>query len=159
MRGFVVALLVVPLAIGLRTSDGRRFALSRPVVLRLVSAGILAVYLLSVLLLVTMTGDMAAPLGRVVQLGLLFALAVAALALMPSAALRTWLKIEFSKHFFAHRYDYRAVWLGFAATVGRTGEAQGPLGTRLARAISEVMQAPRRDPAAARARRCADPRA
>jgi len=142
MRGFVVALLVVPLIIGLRTSDERRFALSRTVVLRLVSVGIVAFYLLSVLLLVTMTGDIAAPLGRVVQLGLLFALAVGALALMPSAALRSWLKVEFTKHFFAHRYDYRAVWLGFAATVGRTGEAHGPLGTRLARAIAEVMQAP-----------------
>jgi len=142
MRGFVVAMLAIPLAIGLRANGERRFALSRPVALRLISVGIIAVYLLSVLLLVTMTGDMTAPFGRVVQLSLLFALAVGALALMPSAALRAWLRVEIAKHFFAYRYDYRAVWLGFAATVGRTGTAEGALGDRLARAIAEVMQSP-----------------
>ncbi len=142
MRGIVVALLATPLLAGVRTANERRFALSRPVAMRLVSAGIIAVYLLSVALLVTITRDAAAPLGRLVQLSLLFALAVGVLALLPSAALRSWLRVEITKHFFAHRYDYRAVWLGFAATVGRTGEAQGPLGARLTRAIAEVMQAP-----------------
>jgi putative PEP-CTERM system histidine kinase len=140
MRGFVVALLALPLIMGLRTDGARRFALSRVVVVRLVSAGILLVYLMSVLLLVSVAGDMAAPLGRVIQLSLLFALAVAALALMPSAALRGWLRVQVTKHLFAHRYDYRAVWLGFAATVGRSGTGEGPLGERLVRAISEVMQ-------------------
>jgi putative PEP-CTERM system histidine kinase len=142
MRGFVVALLAAPLGIAMRGNDGRRFALSRPVALRLVSVGILAVYLLSVLLLVTMAGDLSAPFGRVVQLGLLFGLAVAVLALMPSAALRSWLKVEISKNFFAHRYDYRAVWLGFASATNRAGEAQGPLDARLTRAIAEVVQSP-----------------
>ncbi len=142
MRGFVVALLAVPLLIGMRGNKERPFALSRPVALRLVSIGIVAVYLLSVLLLVAMTGDLTAPLGKVVQLCLLFGLAVAVLALIPSTALRAWLKVEITKHFFAHRYDYRSIWLGFAATVGRTGEGQGPLGDRLVRAIAEVVQAP-----------------
>ncbi len=142
MRGFVVALLAAPLGIAMRSNGERRFAISRSVALRLLSAGILVVYLLSVLLLVTMTGDLAAPLGRVVQLGLLFGLAVAALALMPSAALRSWLKVEISKHFFAHRYDYRSVWLGFATAVGRGSETPGPLDARLTQAIAEVMQAP-----------------
>ncbi|MBO9581271.1 MAG: PEP-CTERM system histidine kinase PrsK [Sphingobium sp.] len=141
MRGFVVALLAAPLGIAMYSNGERRFAISRAVALRLVSAGILVVYLLSVLLLVTMTGDLAAPFGRVVQLGLLFGLAVAALALMPSATLRSWLKVEISKHFFAHRYDYRTVWLGFAAAVGRDGETSEPLDARLTRAIAEVMQA------------------
>jgi putative PEP-CTERM system histidine kinase len=50
--------------------------------------------------------------------------------------------VEVSKHLFAHRYDYRSVWLGFAATVGRTGQTEGPLGDRLSRAIAEVVQAP-----------------
>lgn len=142
VRGVVVALLAVPLLVGARTASERRLALSRPVAMRLVSAGIIAVYLLSVALLVTIARDMSAPLGRLVQLSLLFALAVGVLALLPSAALRSWLRVEITKHFFAHRYDYRAVWLGFAATVGRTGQAHGPLGARLTRAIAEVMQAP-----------------
>jgi putative PEP-CTERM system histidine kinase len=141
MRGFVVALLAAPIAIAMRSNGERRFSLSRPVALRLVSVGIFVVYLVSVLLLVTMTGDLAAPLGRVFQLGLLFGLAVAALALMPSATLRSWLKVEISKNFFAHRYDYRTIWLGFAATVDRIGETPGSLDGRLARAIAEVMQA------------------
>jgi putative PEP-CTERM system histidine kinase len=141
MRGFVVALLSLPLMVALRTDGQRRFALSRQMVLRMVSGGILLVYLLSVLLLVSVAGNLAAPLGRVVQLSLLFALAVAVLALLPSAGLRSWLRVEITKHLFSHRYDYRAVWLGFAATVGKTGVPEGALGERLTRAIAEVMQA------------------
>lgn len=141
MRGPVMALLAIPLVIGLRTDGRRRFALSRPVALRLVSGGVIALYLFAVVLLVTLSGDLAAPFGRVMQLGLLFALAVAVLALMPSAALRSWLRVEVTKHLFSHRYDYRNVWLGFAATVGsKTGEEPAPLGERVARAIAEVME-------------------
>lgn len=142
MRGFVMALLALPLALGLRADDQRAVALSRPVLLRLVSAAVLAVYLISVLLLVSLTGDFIAPFGRLVQIGLLFAVAVAVLALMPSASLRAWLRVEITKHLFAHRYDYRTVWLGFAATVGKSGDGLVPLGARLARAIAEVVQAP-----------------
>ncbi len=140
---FVVALLAAPLGISMRRNGERRFAISRSVALRLLSAGILVVYLLSVLLLVTMTGDLAAPFGRVVQLGLLFGLAVAALALMPSAALRSWLKVEISKHFSR-----------IAMIIARSGLASPPLLDEAARrrdrwmrawrapAIAEVMQAP-----------------
>ncbi len=56
--------------------------------------------------------------------------------------MRSWLRVEVTKHLFAHRYDYRAIWLGFAATVGKTSETTEPLGDRVTRAIAEVVQAP-----------------
>jgi hypothetical protein len=35
--------------------------------------------------------------------------------------LRGWLNVMLSKHFFQHRYDYRAEWLRFNATIGGGG--------------------------------------
>jgi len=61
------------------------------------------------------------------QLGFVFASSVLVLALMPSGRLRGWLNVMLSKHFFQHRYDYRAEWLRFNATIGRGG-ARGPGG-------------------------------
>ena len=43
---------------------------------------------------------------------------VAAMVFMPSARARGWLKVRLAKHLFEHRYDYRAEWLRFTATLG-----------------------------------------
>ncbi|MBT2185739.1 XrtA/PEP-CTERM system histidine kinase PrsK [Sphingobium nicotianae] len=143
MRGFVMALFSLMLVLGLRADDGTRaLALSRAVTMRLVSLGILALYLIVVTLLATLSSGLIAPVGRVVQFGVLFALAVSVLALMPSTSLRAWLRVEITKHLFAHRYDYRMLWMRFAATVGENGTDEAPLETRVTRAIAEAIEAP-----------------
>jgi len=142
MRGFVMALLAAMLAVGLRTDGTRALALSRTALMRLISFGILVVYVLVVVLAATLSSEMSAPFGRVVQFGVLFALAVSVLALVPSASLRSWLRVEISKHLFAHRYDYRALWLRFAATVAESADDDLPLDARVTRAIAEVIEAP-----------------
>jgi putative PEP-CTERM system histidine kinase len=142
MRGFVMALLAGMLALGLRMDGTRPLELSRAVVMRLVSLGILVVYVLVVLLLVTLSSEVSTPFGRVAPFGLLFALAVSVLALLPSASLRAWLRVAISKHLFAHRYDYRSLWLRYAATVAESGENDSPLQARITRAIAEAIEAP-----------------
>jgi putative PEP-CTERM system histidine kinase len=140
MRGFIMALFSVLLLLGLRTDGTRPLRLSRAAAMRLVSLGIIAVYLLVVVLLATLSRDIMGPAGRVFQFAVLFALAVSVLALLPSASLRSWLRVVVSKHLFAHRYDYRVLWLRYAATVAGSNEA--PLEAKLARAIGEAIEAP-----------------
>ncbi|BAK66945.1 two-component system sensor histidine kinase [Sphingobium sp. SYK-6] len=142
MRGFVMALATVLLVVGLRTDGTRRIALSRTVMMRLVSLGIIALYVLVVVMAAMFSGEIAAPLGRLTQSAMLFALAVSVLALMPSASLRSWLRVAISKHLFAHRYDYRALWLRFAANVADNAEETVPLDERITRAIAEAVDAP-----------------
>lgn len=142
MRGFVMTLVAAMIALGLRTDGMRPVALSRAATMRLISAGIIAIYLLVVALLAMASSDLSAPFGRVAQFSVLFALAVSVLALLPSASLRSWLRVEVSKHLFAHRYDYRALWLRFAATVDESVHADIPLNQRVTRAIAEAIEAP-----------------
>jgi len=142
MRGFVMALLAGMLALGLYGDGTRPVALSRPVTMRLVMAAFLAVYVLAIALLAVLSGAVAAPLGQVAQFTVLFALAVGVLALMSSASLRAWLRVELSKHLFAHRYDYRTLWLRFAATVAEDGGDEASLDARLTCAIAEAIGVP-----------------
>ncbi len=143
MRGFVMALLAVMLVLGLRADDGARpLALSRAATMRLVSVGILLLYLVVVVLLATLSSGLMAPFGQVVQFGVLFAMAVSVLALIPSKSLRAWLRVEVSKHLFAHRYDYRVLWLRFAATVADSVDDEASLDARITRAIAEAIEAP-----------------
>jgi putative PEP-CTERM system histidine kinase len=142
MRGFVMALLSVMIALGLRTDGTRSLALSRAATVRLVSAAILVLYVLVVVLLATLTSEVSAPFGRLVQFAVLFALAVAVLAMLPSASLRSWLRVEITKHLFAHRYDYRALWLRFAATAEESAAGGAALDVRVTRAIAEAVASP-----------------
>lgn len=146
MRGFVMALLAVMLALGLYGDTARPVSLSRPILMRLVTVAFLIVYVLAIAFLAMLSGEIAAPFGQVVQFTMLFALAVGVLAIMSSASLRAWLRVELSKHLFAHRYDYRALWLRFAATVAGDGGAGeddgGSLDARITRAIAEAMAVP-----------------
>jgi putative PEP-CTERM system histidine kinase len=142
MRGVVVAALITLLALGLRSDGTRDFAISRAVLSRLAPVAVVSLYVLVIVLLAGLATGIGGPLGRIVQFSLLFALAVAVLALLPSASIRSWLRVEISKHVFAHRYDYRTVWLKFAATMGASGEGAAPLDVRILRAIAETVDAP-----------------
>ena len=76
-------------------------------------------------------------LAILVLAGMTVALAV----LLPSRAARSWTKVKIAKHFFEHRYDYRAEWLRFAAMLGDHGAAE-PLADRIVRAFADILEAP-----------------
>src|SRR3546814_11239803 len=42
-----------------------------------------------------------------------------------SARARAWLSVTISKHVFEHRYDYRAEWMRFTATLAEPGPETG----------------------------------
>ena len=80
--------------------------------------------------------------GSVATALLLIALSIAAIVLPLSQWARGWVKVKVAKHLFEHRYDYRAEWLGFTETLGRSGEDAPPLSDRIVKALSDISDAP-----------------
>jgi putative PEP-CTERM system histidine kinase len=80
--------------------------------------------------------------GSVATALLLIVLSVAAVVLPLSQWARGWVKVKVAKHLFEHRYDYRAEWLGFTETLGRSGEDAPPLGDRIVKAFADIADAP-----------------
>ncbi len=67
--------------------------------------------------------------------------------LIVSARARAWLTVMISKHFFEHRYDYRAEWMRFTATLGQGVQGDGSeddrnLHRRVAKALAELTGSP-----------------
>ncbi|WP_432770825.1 XrtA/PEP-CTERM system histidine kinase PrsK [Sphingopyxis sp.] len=87
-------------------------------------------------------GDLAQGIFLIVALG-------AGGLLFLSARARAWLSVTISKHFFEHRYDYRAEWMRFTATLGQAGgqgaadeEDERNLHRRVAKALAELTGSP-----------------
>jgi putative PEP-CTERM system histidine kinase len=80
--------------------------------------------------------------ARYIEISVVFALLVVALAMMPSARVRAWVKVEIAKHFFQHRYDYRTEWMRFADMVGRPPEGGASFDDRIIRAVADITDSP-----------------
>jgi putative PEP-CTERM system histidine kinase len=138
MRGAILSLLVPLFALASRRSAGWRMHLSRAATFQSLSLIAILGYLI---LMMTASRALEAVGGnwvRIGQVGLVFAITLAAVILLPSGRMRAWSRVIVAKHFFEHRYDYREEWLRFTRTVG--GDA--PLGERIIKAIADVAESP-----------------
>ncbi|WP_077148751.1 GAF domain-containing protein, partial [Sphingopyxis sp. KK2] len=149
----VVALMVLPTFVVAAMDVGReRMRLSRTAATRtlLLIGG--AAYLLLIGLagaVARMGGGNYAELAQ--GLSLVIGLGAGGL-LLASARARAWLSVMISKHFFEHRYDYRAEWMRFTATLARAGDGaggdgagdkgEGDLYRRVAKALAELTGSP-----------------
>lgn len=141
MRGFATALLAPLFAIGLQSGEARSVRISRIAVRRAGGVILALLYLGAIAGLATFAGLGSSPLERLVPIALLFAISVVALAVLPSSGLRSWLRVEVSKHLFAHRYDYRVEWRRFTEAVAEGYGGSRPLGERVARGVAQVLGA------------------
>lgn len=80
-------------------------------------------------------------LGAVAEVVGIAAAAAAALAAGSSGVARAWLREVVARHLFAQRYDYRAEWLRFMATMSEAGEGMS-LRERALRAIAAIVDSP-----------------
>jgi putative PEP-CTERM system histidine kinase len=138
MRGAILSMLVPLFALASRRNSGWRMHLSRAATFQSLSLIAILGYLI---LMMTASRALEAVGGnwvRIGQVGLVFAITVAAVILLPSGRMRAWSRVIVAKHFFEHRYDYREEWLRFTRTVG--GDA--PLGERIIKAIADIAQSP-----------------
>ena len=66
----------------------------------------------------------------------MFGSTAAGVTILSSPWVRAWAKVKVSKHFFRHRYDYRAEWIRFTDTLGKPDDA-APLDERIVKVKDE----------------------
>lgn len=139
-----VALLTAPIHVVAAMDIGReRMRLSRTATTRSLILLAAAAYLI----LIALTGALARAVGSdyaelAQAISLAFALGAGGVMLASSRA-RAWLSVMISKHFFEHRYDYRAEWMRFTATLAQgDGEDDRNLYRRVAKALAQLTGSP-----------------
>lgn len=139
-----VALLILPTFVVAAMDVGReRIRLSRTAAMRTLILIGAATYLVLIGLVGAVARLIGGDYGELAQgTFLIFALGCGGLLLL-SARARAWLSVMISKHFFEHRYDYRAEWMRFTATLAQgDGEDDRNLHRRVAKALAELTGSP-----------------
>ncbi len=143
VRGLVVAVAAVPLAIGAtRGAASMRLRPSRTLAFQTLSLILIGAYLLVMVGVAQSLNMLGGNVGRLAQVGFTFAASVVALLWLPSARLRGWLRVTAVKHLFQHRYDYRAEWLRFTQTISRGTEDGQSLHERAIKAMADITDSP-----------------
>ncbi|MBU6206784.1 MAG: PEP-CTERM system histidine kinase PrsK, partial [Alphaproteobacteria bacterium] len=140
LRGFILAPLPLLFLLGTMRAASAPVKLSRSATfqsLSLVAIGAYLVLMVGGSSLLRMFSEGAA---RGFQVSFAFLTALAALILLPNARLRAWSRVMLAKHFFQHRYDYRAEWLRFTNTLSRTDAAATSLDIRAIKAIADITE-------------------
>jgi len=142
MRGAVLALIVPLFALGLRSASTWKIQLSRAATFQSVSLIAILVYLIVMMAGAQALQAIGGDWGRAAEFGILAVMTVVAVAVLPSAKARAWLRIFVAKHVFEHRYDYREEWLRFTDTIGREGADSPSLEERVAKAMADIAGSP-----------------
>ncbi len=141
VRGFAMALIAMAIAAGLQHRGERPVQMSRTVIYQALTLVAIGVY---VALLAAATSALAAiggPNARLLQTAFVFGSTAAILTLVSSSWLRAWIKVKLAKHFFRHRYDYRAEWMRFTETLGEPDGA-ATLDERIVKALADLTDSP-----------------
>lgn len=141
-RGAFVALTAPLFALGMQQTDGWKLRLSRAATFQSLSLLAICSYFVLMALLATVLGASSWNWTRALALLALAGMTVGAMILLPSPRARGWLKVKLAKHLFEHRYDYRAEWLRFADTLGRSAPDAPPLAERVVKALADIVDAP-----------------
>jgi putative PEP-CTERM system histidine kinase len=142
MRGAIVAMIVPLFALASRRNAGWKVRLSRAATFQSLSLIAILAYLVLMMSATQAFDAIGGRWVRVGQIGLVAAMTLAALVLLPSGRARAWLRVMLAKHLFEHRYDYREEWLGFTRTIARGGEDAAPLGDRVVKALADIAGSP-----------------
>ncbi|MGB3739313.1 MAG: XrtA/PEP-CTERM system histidine kinase PrsK [Pontixanthobacter sp.] len=147
LRGLVMAAVVLPLVIGsARSNVAIRIRPSRTVAFQSLSLLLIAAYLLFMVGIAQSLSMLGSEFGRLTQVGFTVAASVVALLWLPSHRLRGWVRVTAVKHLFQHRYDYRAEWLRFTRTIGKSGEGKGAeaqsLQERVIQSLADITDSP-----------------
>lgn len=139
LRGIVAIGFTGLLATGsARGRSALRFSPSRTVAFQSLSLLVIGAYLIVMVSAAQSLAWFGGNAAQLTQLGFALLTTVVCLAVLPSGRVRGWLKVTVAKHFFQHRYDYRAEWLRFTRTIGRGGDEALPLQERVVQAMADI---------------------
>ncbi|MFN2100846.1 XrtA/PEP-CTERM system histidine kinase PrsK [Altererythrobacter sp. MF3-039] len=143
LRGVVAALVALALALGARSSTaGLNFKPSRAVTFQSLSLILIGAYLMAMIAIARSLSLFPGDLARMTQVGFVVAATTVAFLWLPSKKMRSWLRVTAAKHLFQHRYDYRAEWLRFNATIGSGGASALSLQERAVQALADITDSP-----------------
>lgn len=140
LRGIVVACLMPVFALAAKRNGEWKLQLSRTVAFHSFSLFAIGLYLLAMALAVQMLSYLVDDYARLTQVTFVFGVSIAALVLLPSKTFRAWFKVKIAKHFFQHRYDYRAEWMRFADTMSAREQDASTLHSRIIQAVADITE-------------------
>ncbi len=138
MRG-VIAIFLTPLfALAVRSHGELKVQLSRSIAFHSFSLVAIGFYLVVMVMAVQILSFFAGEYAQLTQVSFIFGTSLAALVLLPSNSFRAWFKVKIAKHFFQHRYDYRAEWIRFADTIGQHEGEDISFHSRVVKAVADI---------------------
>lgn len=145
LRPLPVALALGALTLALLRPAAQPVRLSRPAALRSIGATVVAAWLALLALLSILLPGSGHIYTAAVQGGLLLTGAGLGILILLSRRFRSYAQVWIAKHFFAHRYDYRAEWMRFSATLHTpvaTDAGVHDIEGRVVRALSDIVGSP-----------------
>jgi len=143
IRGAIPLAMAALLALGVANKAGElRLRPSRSVAFQSFSLLIIGGYLVAMVLVAQAIAYVGSDFSRLMQIGFLAGASAAALLLLPSRRLRSWIRVVLAKHLFQHRYDYRAEWLRFTETISRGKGQATSLHERVVQSLADITDSP-----------------
>lgn len=140
IRGAVEALLALVFLFASRDDWVRGARISRRVAFQTVAFSGVGFYLITMALLAYGLKLVGGNWGALLQVTFLFATVLLGVVVLVSQRFRAWLRGAIARNFYSYRYDYRAEWLRFIATVSAPGDADG-LPERVLQAVATLLDA------------------
>ena len=141
VRGVIVACVAPLFALAVQRGGDWQLQVSRTVAWQSLALGGLTLYGLAMAGATSMLATLGGGQAQLWQTAFIFGTTTASLTLLSSTWLRAWVKVKLAKHLFRHRYDYRAEWLRFTATLGAP-EGAAPLAERVVKALADLTDSP-----------------
>ncbi|MDM7955332.1 XrtA/PEP-CTERM system histidine kinase PrsK [Blastomonas sp.] len=142
LRGVLMVFAVPFFALAANRPGGWKLTLSRKVAYRSLSLFAILGYLVTMIAVAQMLRSFGGAVASSAQVLLVLGMSLAAMILLPSDRFRAWFRVKATKHFFQHRYDYRAEWIRFTETIGRPGDGTAPFHERVIKAAADISDSP-----------------
>ena len=140
-RGVVMALAAPVFAVAVQRNGDWTLQLSRTVAWQTLSFAATLLYAAAMLAATSAIATLSGDNARLWQTAFVFGSTAAGLTLLSSPWVKAWAKVKVAKHFFRHRYDYRAEWIRFTDTLGKPDDA-APLDQRIVKAVADLTDSP-----------------
>lgn len=141
VRGLAMTLIAIAIAAGLQRRGEWPMQVSRTVAYQSLSLVAIGLYFAMLAVATSALAAIGGDNARLLQTAFVFGSTAAILTLVSSTWLRAWIKVKLAKHFFQHRYDYRAEWMRFTETLGEP-EDSAPLDERIVKALADLTDSP-----------------
>jgi putative PEP-CTERM system histidine kinase len=140
-RGVVMALAAPLFAVAVQRNGDWTLQVSRTVAWQTLSLAATLLYAGAMLVATSAISSVGGDNARLFQAAFVVGSTTAVLTILSSPWIRAWAKVKLAKHFFRHRYDYRAEWVRFTETLGKPDDA-APLDQRIVKAVADLTDSP-----------------